>query len=235
MPDEKIEESMNLAADLQLPRKKEEIYCDWMKVQEDETNKKILLSYILKNDATPILNAAKIAGLKVVAVESRALSLARAIKQNKAETLLVVENGLDRPCFSVITDNRLLFSQESSPLKTAADAEKEIRKIRNYYDWLNIKLQKIIFLGDAWKIKKIALKEQAADSLKTIKGWQAKTSSLPALGAALRGLIERKDDDIISLMEIGTEKAYRQERANSTANFLVGHKLFKIFYILIRT
>lgn len=37
----------------------------------------------------------------------------------------------------------------------------------------------------------------------------------------MRGLIERRDDEIISLMEIGTEKAYRQAKASSTANFFV--------------
>lgn len=222
MPDEKIEESMNLAADLQLPRKKEEIYCDWMKIQEDETNKKILLSYILKSEIGPILNAAKQAGLKVVAVESRALSVARALKSDKNEAVLIAEEGLSRPCFSVIAANRLIFSQETSPLNSAAEAERALRKISNYHDWFNINLNKIILLGDPLKIKKLPLKEQPADSAKEIKGWTKEAAYLPALGAALRGLIDRKDDEIISLMEIGTEKAYRHERANSTANFFIG-------------
>lgn len=222
MPDEKIEESMKLAADLQLPRKKEEIYYDWMKIQEDGTNKKIILSYILKSDANPILNAAKQVGLKVVALESRALSLARVIKQSKSEALLVVENGLARPCLSVVVDNHLIFSQETSPMSSASEAEKEIRKISNYHDWFNVNLKKIIFLGKSLKIKKLLLKEHSAESLKIIKGWQANAAYLPSLGAAVRGLIDRKDDEIISLMEIGTEKAYRQERANSTANFFIG-------------
>lgn len=39
MPEEKIRESMKLTIDLQLPQKKEEIYCDWMRIENGEEKK----------------------------------------------------------------------------------------------------------------------------------------------------------------------------------------------------
>ena len=95
MSDEKIAEAMDLAIELQLPRKKEEIYCDWMEIENNES-RKILLSYIDRGYADNLISKIKKAGIKIVAIESHALSLARTIKQKSNEAIILAEKGLKK-------------------------------------------------------------------------------------------------------------------------------------------
>jgi hypothetical protein len=224
MPDNKITESMDLAIELQLPKKKEEIYCDWMKIEENETDKKILLSYILKTRADLLLSIVKKVGLKVVAIESRVMSLARIIKQKKDEAILVIEKNKNNSSFAVIINNHPIFLQSIPNDKLGNDLAKESRKILNYYGWFNIDLKNIVLIGDfaEQKINKLPLKIPEIETTKKINGLLKDTKWLIPTGAALRGLIPRKEDEIISLMNIGTEKAYKREKINSTINFLIG-------------
>lgn len=54
-----------------------------------------------------------------------------------------------------------------------------------------------------------------------IKQFSRDNKWLVCLGASMRGLIPRRDDKIISFLEIGTEKAYKQKKADSVANFFI--------------
>jgi hypothetical protein len=224
MSDEKIIDSMGLTVDLQLPKKKDEIYCDWMKISEDKINKNFLLAYILKTKADALLAATKKAGLKVVAIESRALSLSRILTQKKDEATLAVETAGSHLIFSVILNNNLIFSISAAQTKSDKDAEKEIKKIINYHEWLDIKITELLFLdgSSGSKTKKTALKLNSGQTKSVINKAPKDQKWLISLGAATRGLIPRRDDEIISLMEIGTESAYAHEKANATANFFIG-------------
>jgi hypothetical protein len=234
MPDDKIAGSMKLTMDLQLPKKKEEIYCDWMPTEANENDKKILLSYILKSKADSLLTILKRAGLKVVAIESRASSLARIIKQGKNEALILVEKGKDNYAFSVILNNSVLFSYSAPTEKIGDKFEKEIKKIVNYYDWFNLSIKNLILVGDFsnLKNKKLPLDLIAPETNKIIDKAPKEAKWLIPLGAGLRGLIPRKDDNIISLMDIGTETAYKREKANATANFFIGASIaLSLFFV----
>lgn len=224
MPDEKITDSMKLTVDLQLPKKKEEIYCDWMWTEKNETEKKVLLSYILKTKADILLNSLKRAGLKVVAVESRAMSLARTIKQAKNVALLAIEKEKNSYSFSVLMNNNVIFSYSAPNEKIGNNLEKEVKKIINYYSWFNIDLKNLLLVGDftTQKIKKLPLESTTVQTTEKISPVQKDLKWLIPLGAASRGIISRKNDKLISLMNIGTETAYKREKANSTANFFVG-------------
>ncbi|MFZ4631683.1 MAG: pilus assembly protein PilM [Patescibacteria group bacterium] len=236
IPDEKISESMKLNIDLQLPKKKEDIYCDWMKLEKTETSQKVLLSYIKKDYAQKLFAIFKKAGVKIIAVETHALSLSRTIKQIPGEALLIVERSYDNTSFSVLENNNLVFLQNSPNEKISKNLNEEIEKIVNFHDWGDIVIKKLFLIGDFSEketknlpIKISSLKEEVEDKKQALdKKW------LISLGAAKRGLIPRKDDNIISLMEIGTEKAYKQEKANISADFFMGISIaLSIFFIAI--
>lgn len=221
MPDDKVKESINLTIDLQLPKKKEEIYCDWMKLVDGE-EKKVLLSYISRDYINSLISKIKKVGLKIVAIESHALSLARVIKQVKDESLLIVDKEINTTSFSVIKNNQLFFSW--SVPNNKLDLLKEINKIVNYHEWFNMPLKNLILLGDFSdkETKKLPLKVISAELVDALKAITKDTKWFASLGAAQRGLIARRDDKIISFMEIGTEKAYHQEKINTTVNFFIG-------------
>jgi hypothetical protein len=233
---EKVNESMKLNVELQLPQKKSDIYCDWMEIEKTETSQKILLSYIKKDYAENLINVLKKSGLKLVALEGHALSLARIIKQTKDEALLLIERDKTNISFSVIMNNNLLFSQSAPQERIGNNLNGEINRIINYYDWFDIDIKNISLIGSfsAQEIKKMPLKTVALEKIDNKKKEKIDQKFLVALGTAKRGLIPRKDDELISLMEIGTEKAYAQEKANLNANFLVGTSItLALFFVAI--
>jgi len=235
MPDEKIDESMQLTVDLQLPKKRSEIFCDFMKITEGE-EKKILLSCAGQDYIGGLISKIKKAGLKIVAIESHPLSLARAIKQNKDEAVLVAEKGPKITSLAVIRNNQLIFSWSIPNDKIASGLSKEITRIANYHDWFNIPIKNLILLGNftATETKKLPLKITDIELPDELKQAPKDSKWLISLGAALRGLIPRKDDRQISLMAIGTETAYRQEKALATVNFFVGiSTALSIFFVVI--
>jgi hypothetical protein len=124
---------------------------------------------------------------------------------------------------AVVMNNNAIFSQSIPNNKLNDNLSKEAQKIINYYDWLNITIRNTILIGDFkdQKIKKLPLKIVEVETISKINGLEKDLKWFIALGAAMRGLIPRKDDQIISLMNIGTEKAYKQEKINSTTNFLI--------------
>jgi Tfp pilus assembly PilM family ATPase len=237
MSDEKINESIKLNVELQLPKKKEDIYCDWMKIEEKD-DKKVLLSYIQKDFINGLLEKINKAGLKIVAVENHPLSISRSIKQKTDEAVLVVEKSLKTSSFSVIKNNKLIFSQPALNEKIGNNLNKEIQKIINYHDWINIEIKNLILLGNFndQETKKLPLKAGTIEFVDELKQAPKDTKWLITLGAALRGLMPRKEDKIISLMEIGTEKAYRQEKTDSTINFLISISVaLSAFFIIAFT
>jgi len=235
MPDEKIAEAMELTIDLRLPLKREEIYCDWMKI--DEVNeKRILLAYIKKTQADDLILLLKKANLKTVAIESRSMSAARAIKLAKEEAVLVVEKGSFGVSLSVISNNNPIFLQSIPGEKVDANLIKEINKIVNYHGWMNVNIKNYILIGSLPEklIKKIPLKILESKLTIDIKPSPKEFKWYVSLGSSFRGLIPRKEDKVISLMEMGTEKAYKLEKANSLASFFLSISIaLSIFFVAI--
>jgi len=237
IPEEKISESMNLNIELQLPQKKADIYCDWMKSEKTESSQKILLSYIKKAYADKLFTVFKKSGIKIIAIETHALSLSRTIAQTPGEALLVIEKNNENISFSVLVNNNLIYLQNSPKEKISDNLSGEIQKIINFHNWSDIKLKNLFLIGNfsEKELKNLPLKilplikEKTGDKKQPLdQKW------LISLGAAKRGLIPRKDDKIISLMEVGTEKAYKQEKANLSADFFMGVSIaLSVFFIAI--
>lgn len=235
IPDEKIKESMELAIDSQLPQKKRDLYCDWM-ITKNDGKKNVLLTYINRKKIDTLTSIAKKVNLKIIAIESLAMSLARSIKQENDEAALLIERGLVNTSLSVILNNHLIFTLSIPNETIGKNLEKEIKRVINYHEWLNINIKSSILLGDFKKeeLKKIPLKIVLPETLQEIKNFSKETKWFISLGAALRGLIPRKDDRMISLMETGTEKAYAREKIRSFTNLFINlNAIFSIFFIAI--
>lgn len=220
---DKVNEAMHLNSELQLPKKKEDIFCDWMTISENETEgKKVLLAYILKGYVRSLISKIKNTDLKIIAIESHQLSLARSIKQAKDEVTLVIERGAALVSFYLIKNNNVIFSQSRPNELIGKNLHKEVDNVINYQDFEGVTVSSLVLIGpfSEAEIKKLPLKPSAlklVDELKSVKDskWAI------TLGAALRGAIPRKDDKIISLMSIDTEQAYRQEKANGTTTLII--------------
>lgn len=234
-PDEKVSESIKLNIDLQLPRKKEDIYYDWMRIEKNN-DKKELFSYIEKKYIDSLVAKIKKSGLKIIAIESHPLSISRAIKQTKDEAVLIAEKSQDITSLSVIKNNNLFFSQPFLNEKIEGNLAQEMKKVINYHDWFNVKIKNLILLGNFsdQEIKKLPLKIVPIELTDELKQAPKDIKWLISLGAGLRGLMPRKEDKIISLMEIGTEKAYRQEKANASVNLLASISIaLSLFFVVI--
>lgn len=223
LSNDKVNEAMRLNVDLQLPKKNEEIFCDWMTINDSETEgKTILLAYILKGYVRSLISKIKNTNLKIIAIESHQLSLARSIKQAKDEVTLVIERGAALISFYLIKNNNVLFSESRPNEFIGKELDKEINKVINYQDFQGVTINNLILIGpfSEAEIKKLPIKPSGlklVDELKSVKDskWAI------TLGAALRGAIPRKDDKIISLMSIDTEQAYHQEKANGTTTLII--------------
>lgn len=235
MPEEKIPSSVKMIIDFQLPAKKDDIYHDWERT-DDKKNKRALLAYLPKTAVSSLTAQSKSTGLKIIAIESHALSLARAIKQTPDETLLIIERNGEETSFSTIRNNRLLFSQSLPNEKIGANLATETEKVLNYHDWFEQTVAGAILIGDfsPKEIKSLPVKTIDPEIGGQIKSSRRLTAAeLITVGAALRGLTPRKEDTMISLMETGTEEAFSQAKANSVVNFLLGTTIaLSLFFIL---
>lgn len=232
MTAEKINDAMALNVELQLPKKKTDIYCDWVNINEAET-KKVLLVYVLRSYVKSLIQKVKNTKLKIIAVESHQLSLARVLKQDEKETTFVIERGAYFTSFYLIKNHNLLFSQSLPNKIIGKNLGVEIEKITNFQNWQNVSIDKINLIGPFTEaeIKKMPLKPTPLEFIDELKHVQ-NNKWIITLGAALRGLIPRKNDKLISLMEIDTEKAYTQEKVNSAVSFLTSISIaLAIFFV----
>lgn len=220
MNEEKINNAINLNIELQLPKKKEEIFCDWATIDNGD-NKKVVLTYVLKSYVKSLIQKIKNTSLKIIAIESHQLSLARVLKQDLENTNLIIEKGAHFTSFYLIKNQNLLFSQFLPNKIIGNNLGKEVEKIINFYEWQNTTINEINLIGPftATEIKKLPIKPTPIKLIDEL-GQVQNIKWITVLGAAMRGLIPRKDDKLISLMEIDTEKAYNQEKINSAVTFL---------------
>ena len=214
---EKLESSIKLATAFQLPKESGHIYLDWEKLPDQNRNL-VLVSIADRTLINNLVAPMEAAGLKVLAVEYHEMSLARALALPPEQAVLVLEKNSTGYIFSIIKNKtvRFLYSLPNERLKT--NLGNEVQRIRDYFEIEDSPLDKIILLG--------AFSKEQINSLSS--GKNLDISELPttdtappvAFGAGLRGLIPRESDNLISLMESGTEEAYEQKKALTFADFL---------------
>jgi len=210
----KIEETMKLVVDFQLPVTPAEVYLDWEKVESAEQNE-ALLAAIPQKIIDGYLEALALAGLNVVAVEFHPLSFSRVLDLPKNKAVLIKIPNKENIGIFIIKNETLRFSRflPKTFLSEKNLLDVEIKKITEFYEAENKEsISKVIDSGEL-KIIKIFDHPEINKNNST---W------LVSLGAAFRGLLPRVEDTLISLMPVGTEKAYERQKAIIFAKFMQG-------------
>lgn len=208
----RLEESIKLITDFQLPKKPEEVYIGWEKIINPAAND-VLISSINKELVKDLISALDEVGVKTVAVEFHPLSLARLL--NPEETWLIIEKDTTQTSLYVLK-NKIVQVLTNIPIEQEISLEIEVEKITNFYEFSNAPINKLAIIGEFKKseLGKIKLTPeiihlpkyiQSQDKLEENNNW------LIAFGTALRGLKPRKEDGLTSLMEVGTEENYNQQ------------------------
>ncbi len=218
---------LNLGAKTLFPLDAKDIYYDWQDASgKDPYHQEILLSFATKQNILPYLEACETAGLEPLAFETSSFAIARAVKNFKDTiglSVRILDEGAE---FSVIAGNELRFSRfVRMPDADNLDAFKEFiadqaQSVINFYAIENPTVPEItsaIVLSDFDQKREITdyLTKKLGLSVENIHPAGAiniEDAYGAAYGAALRGLIKREDDGLISLMPVGTEETYRKRR-----------------------
>lgn len=215
----KLEQTMELTIGFHLPVHPKDVYLDWegLETPGDKT-KEIYLAAAPRAVIDGFLGAIGKAGLKTVAVETHAASFAR-VAEIDEEPTLIIKNEPKSANFYILK-NRIPHFTRIVPLDLGkAILKKEPERLKNFYEFENGALAGVINYGKLTTLRTI-LPEKTEDEQK----W------LISLGAAARGLLPRSEDNLVSIMPLGTEKAYEYQKAsafsNLAANIVIGVSIF---------
>jgi Tfp pilus assembly PilM family ATPase len=235
-----LEEAVKLNLQMISPIDFNNAYSDWEKVGESGADGKqieILSAFIQKDIVDNFEKCFKAAGFSVAAIECPALSLSRLaiewgtnIKSNDAYILLQVgTNGLG---FNVIEKERFYFNHFVSWQSVYGDRRQvsfddfknaltnEAEKVLKFYETHRAgQIKKLILVSPRLhrEISQILSEKFGIEpqllTFSSKKFSEMESVWFSALGSALRGLIPRAKDTIISLASVGTEKEFRQQEA----------------------
>lgn len=254
LSDEQIKEAMGLNISFVLPLNSEDIYVDWQKIKSEHPyRQEIFLCLAKNNEIEDYLSVVNSAGFSTVAVEPLALSAARVIKEKDPYILLAF--GRTELNISVIEEGDIAFSRsvkfadESLKIIEMKDqvnmAISELLRIINFYGsdkTTMFILKKVFCVGELNKefLEKISLSINAVADI-ALPDSQLINTPLEAkyiygYGTAIRGLVPRSIDTIVSLMKVGTEKVYEDKKIQSFSGFLrdlsFGLSIFFVFILL---
>src|SRR3989338_3440871 len=219
--DEKLKGTMELSIGFQLPIRPADAYLDWEKVEKETGDEnEVLLAAVPKLIVNDYVAAVESAGLKIIAVEFHLLSIARAIPPND-ETVLVLKDNKEGMTTGVIKNNLLLFIHTISYETTPKDKlPTELKKVINFCEAEYGTLSKVLvpneeaigLIGNLGNLK-VEIANIVKTSPDTKEPVTIPGSWLVSLGAATRGLMPRNQDNLVSLMPVGTEEAYEYHKA----------------------
>lgn len=236
LDEERFEEAIVFNTQMIAPLPLEESYFDWedWELSGKDGDKEIFVALGIKKQIDPYLEILKDVGFNVVAVEPLALSLARFNYEfiEKEKPTLIIDLRTEGIEFIITEGKKLIFFDFDSwheifgkdiPAKITTDLLKkhigvEIPMLLNFYSLKrNQIIQQFVFLGFNAQlvnvlIRWIKVQYQLASLEIKLPTYLSKASRdwFGVIGAALRGLISRNEDIIVSLAPVGTEREYQQ-------------------------
>lgn len=244
LSDVQIDEAMKLNFKFSLPLPEGEIYADWENIEYDSGAKKeIILCASSRNTVDKYLKVFTKTDITPVALEFHSLSILRVADLPIDEAALIVIFSNNNLEFAVVEDKTIRFMQsfnleQVSKIETGKTDNDIIldrmQRIINFYDAEKGKrgfLRKIYLAGDRDRME--IYKDLISDNFNGIRAetlqilpifpqiLPAQNSNLAHItfGAALRGLMPRNEDTIISLLPVGTEEIYERKRIVSFVHF----------------
>ena len=201
----KLTETMQLTVGFQLPMKADEAYLDWQRIEQDVARNVVLLAAAKRSTLDPFFSVLEKEGFKIVAVEFHALSVTRALKPEHDEVLLLTEPRKEGLRVTAVERGTPWFRRLLSNAHIDKDGlDQELDRIAEFY---------AAKYGSVAKRTPIDEAPLAAvfSKFKTTK--EAPGVWIASVGAAMRGLLPRAQDTMISLTSVGTERAYELQRA----------------------
>jgi Tfp pilus assembly PilM family ATPase len=227
--EEKLKDTMELAIGFQLPIKPEESYLDWEKVENPSANE-VFLAAAKKTTIDSYIDVLNLAGLKTIAVEFHPLSIIRTMVVDEKPKLFKTVSKNATNIF-IFKSKDIKFSR-TIPNKfiSKKSIDDEIKKISDFYESGDGQIDKIIDLNQIQLID--GFEDQLKNKFK--ETGEEKSRWFISLGAAIRGLMPRSDDNLISLMPIGTKETYEYQRAIIFSEFISNVTIgISIFFVAI--
>ncbi|OGE85881.1 MAG: hypothetical protein A3J48_00905 [Candidatus Doudnabacteria bacterium RIFCSPHIGHO2_02_FULL_46_11] len=220
----KLTDAIKLALDYQLPFKRETAYVDWQRIDSSEWQE-FLVTAIPKEVSNGYIKDIALAGLKLVALEFHPLSILRAADLPSNQDTLVKYFSKTSSSVFAAKSGGLKFSRVvPQVIESKKDFDREVSEIADFYESeYNTSVKTVDF--SALKLKK---ELNLAVFGKEPSRW------LVASGASLRGQVPRSDDSFISLLPIGTEKAYQYQKASMFFEFISSFTIgLSVFFVLV--
>ncbi|MEK7459982.1 MAG: pilus assembly protein PilM [Patescibacteria group bacterium] len=221
---ERLSEAMRLAVSFQLPTKIDESYLDWEQLPSTPQGNEILLATIPRTVAQGYADALLDAGIKILALESHLASIARAVKLEPERTVLFTKKTPDGATVFALKNGTLRFSRTlPSRFLDESKISTEVHRIRTALAGeLGVEI-----------VEASILDAKIRDDYANKKGFSEPQSKwLIAIGAVIRGQIPEGEDNLISLLPVGTEEAYTYQKATTfialIRNMIVGVSIFFI-------
>ncbi|NMB92259.1 MAG: pilus assembly protein PilM [Parcubacteria group bacterium] len=244
LEEERFKDAVIFNTQMVAPLPLEEVYFDWedwgQSVKDNE--REVFIALANKKQVNPYLEVLEKAGFKIVAVESWAIGLVRFLNYfgEKNQSVLSVSLRTEGIEFVLSEGNKLIFFDFDSwseifgpkiPKQITIDMIKkhldnEIPMLLNFYSLKRKKpVQKFIFLSSDNKFNQILSQfifetyklQPFGIALPGYMRWVA-LDWFSAIGSALRGLIPRYQDTIVSLSPVGTEESYSQNHLYRVAS-----------------
>ncbi|MDO8536821.1 MAG: hypothetical protein Q7R94_01080 [bacterium] len=240
---ENLDKAIQLNIQMVSPIDAAQAYSGWQKVGEDQRSLRleILSAFIDRPTVDEISRGLLAAGFLAVAIEPRALALARVLKDagvgfdtNRAYIMVSLDNSsLD---FLIIRRGQLYFeyfnswrdiSDENGKILTSAfeaTVTRSLHQVLNFYNqhWpepiSEVKLAATALRAETEKIIRDNFSLQISN-LELSLDQSIGPEWFVALGCGLRGLMPRKQDKEMSLLGIGAEDEFRHEQAINFMEF----------------
>ncbi|MDP1629686.1 MAG: hypothetical protein Q8L57_03640 [bacterium] len=243
-----IEEAIKWNAQMTLPLEPAKTYFDWQEIKSpfgQDLKKEFFVALAAKTKIDPYLDVLEEAGFVPLAIEMPTLGLTRLVHFfitgiDKSLSYLIAAVDWSGVDLTIIKEGSFRFnyyrawsSKEKqnltagrmTPEDLADILALDIQKITNFYESKNHENIAGIIL-----ISSLGQKKELGESLKFKTGLdvidfrpqyfsEIDDAWYPALGSALRGIIPREEDTVVSLMPVGTEEHYQKQKLLSFVSF----------------
>lgn len=246
IPEENFKEAARLNAIQLSPIKMQEAYFDWQNLGVDTgtLERELFIAVAPRAAIDPYLEAARRAGIDIIAAEPSSLGLVRVLTYfvtapDKRAAFLLASVSSDGMDFVVAREGKPFFSHFFSwkdvPEARAGRIDKDgfktvtrrgISKVLMFFTTRHKEQLASaapfspIFQEEIVAVLKDEFRMKVAGYRLPIFGGKALTETwVGALGSALRGIIPRGQDTIVSLMPVGTEELFRRRQASAYVEF----------------
>lgn len=253
-----LQEAIRLNTSLVSPIKLEEAYFDFEDwTLPGDVNKKIFITLAPKTKIDPYLKCFGDSGFEVLAVEFHLLGLNRLVCSytNAQNSSFLLLNFKPEGVNMAISDgnNSLLLPTFESWVDMLNDSKEKNISVEALKKYLGLEVPKLIsYLAshynqtiDGFHIlsNNAVFNEQISQYLIADFGFKPFSLTLPSflrqrssddytlIGTALRGLVRRENDSMVSLMPVGTEEKYKETRNYNYFSFWVKSVSFVMLFV----